>query len=120
MGEPGCDLPGIEIFLQLVDFCAARPNISTAQLLEHYRDNPTQEHLLKLAIWQLPGEPEMQALEFQDSVTSLKLQWIDSQLLALPRIVEQSPGERELNQALMRRRLELRNRLQGNDETDGA
>jgi DNA primase len=116
----GCDLPGIEIFLQLVDFCAVRPNISTAQLLEHYRDDPTQAHLLKLAIWQLPGESEMQALEFQDSVTSLRLQWIDSQLSALPRIVEQSPAERVLNQALMRRRLELRNRLQGNDETDGA
>jgi DNA primase len=116
----GCELPGFEIFVELVDFCAARPNITTAQLLEHWRGNPVQAHLLKLATWQLPGEPETQALEFQDSVISLKLQWIDSRLAALPRIVDQSPEERELNQVLTRRRLELRNRLQGNDESDGG
>jgi DNA primase len=113
-----CTLAGVDIFLKLVDFCAVRPNVSTAQLLEHWRDNPTQAHLLKLATWQLPGEPEAQALEFQDAVLGLKLQWIESRLAALPRIVDQSPEERVMNQVLTRRRVELRSRLQGHDETD--
>ena len=111
----GSDIAGIDIFLELVDFCAARPYISTAQLLETWPDPASRAHLVKLATWDLPGEPELQALEFRDAVTGLKLQWVDSQLAKLPRIVDQSPEEREQNLALSRTRHELRNRLQGQE-----
>ncbi len=106
------DLKGVDIFLQLVDFCAERPNMTTAQLLELLHDHPAQEHLAKLASWQLPGDPERQALEFRDAVTGIRLQWTEALLARMPRIVEQSSAQREQFLELQQRRQALKNSLQ--------
>src|SRR5690606_22554802 len=55
---PGCELQGMEILRELIDFCAKRPNMSTAQLLELWRDHPAQKHLKLLATWNMQGKPE--------------------------------------------------------------
>jgi len=112
----GCDLGGIDIFLKLVEFCAARPNVSTAQLLETWPDDSSRTHLAKLASWDLPGEAEMQAIEFNDAVTKLRLSWLERLLDAMPRITEQSPAERERQRALSQRQHELRERLRGHED----
>jgi len=71
----GCDLPGFEIWRELVDFCAKSPNMTTAQLLELWHEHPAQSHLNKLAIWQLEGEESQLVQEFQDAIVGLELQW---------------------------------------------
>jgi DNA primase len=109
----GCDLPGIEIYRELVDFCKKSPNMTTAQLLELWHDNPAQSHLQKLATWQLPGEDARLKQEFQDAVTGLELQWTEARISRFPRIVDLGPEDREKLLALQRRRQELIEALEG-------
>ena len=113
MGEiRDADLKGVDIFLNLVDFCAKRPNMTTAQLLELLHAHPAQEHLAKLASWQLPGDPERQALEFRDAVTGIRLQWTEALLARMPKIVEQSSAQREQYLELQQRQQALKKSLQ--------
>ena len=110
---PGCDLPGFEIYQELVDFCAKRPNMSTAQLLELWREHPAESHLRTLATWQLRGEEKQLAQEFRDAVTGLELQWTEAQINRMPKIVDLEPEERTTLLQLQQRRQELITVLQG-------
>ncbi len=109
----GCDLPGFDIYRELVDFCAKSPNMTTAQLLELWHDHPAQSHLQKLATWQLPGEEHRLAQEFRDAVTGLDLQWTEAQIGRMPKIVELDPADREKMLTLQQRRQELIDALHG-------
>jgi DNA primase len=108
-----CDLPGFEIYRELVDFCAKSPNMTTAQLLELWREHPAHSHLQKLATWQLPGDDERMAQEFRDVVTGLELQWTETIIERMPRIVDLGPEERKQLLALQQRRQQLIGALQG-------
>jgi len=108
----GCDLPGIEIYRELVDFCAKSPNMTTAQLLELWHENTAQSHLQTLATWQLPGEEKRLVQEFHDAVTGLKLQWTDMKIARMPKIVDLGPEERKELLALQHRRQVLIGALQ--------
>ena len=115
-GLEGCDLPGFEIYTELVDFCAKSPNMTTAQLLELWHDHPAQSHLNKLATWNLPGEQKQQAQEFRDAVTGLELSWLETQIGRL----QQSYGDLSAEQrqdlvAMQRRRQELIESRQGHE-----
>lgn len=45
-------LAGIDIFIELLNLCQARPNIITAQILAEYTDKPIAKQLSSLAIWE--------------------------------------------------------------------
>ena len=109
----GCDLPGFEIWRELVDFCAKSPNMTTAQLLELWHEHPAQSHLNKLATWQLPGEESRLIQEFRDAVTGLELQWTESRIARMPKIVELGAEEKQQLLALQRHRQELIESLNG-------
>jgi DNA primase len=112
----GCDLPGFEIYRELVDFCAKSPNMTTAQVLELWRDHPAQSHLQKLATWQLPEDSERAAQEFRDAVTGLELQWIKLRISRMEATYANlRPEERQGLQALQQRVQELIGALQGGD-----
>lgn len=110
---PGCDLQGVEVFRELVDFCAEHPNMTTAQLLEIWRDHPLQPFLATLAGWPLQGEGERQAHEFRDALTGLELQWIDSLISRMPRIIDQNKEQKQELLELQQRRQALKNVLAG-------
>jgi len=96
---PGNDeMPGVEIFRELVDFCAQRPNITTAQLVELWHGHPALGHLQKLAVWHLPGEEEQQAQEFTDAVNRMRLSWVEILLSRVTNIIEQHEEYRALQQ----------------------
>jgi DNA primase len=115
----GCDLQGVEIFLKLVDFCRERPNMTTAQLMELLREDPAVGHLSKLAVWDLPGDANRQELEFSDSVSGIRLAWVEARQAQLPsRIVEQSTEQRADYLALQNRRQELKQSLQGSNNQE--
>ncbi len=101
------DIQGIEIFTELVDFCAQRPNITTAQLIELWHGHPALPHLQKLAIWHLPGEDELQAREFIDAVNRIRLGWVEVLLSRVTNIIEQ----RQEYRALQQRQQDLKKRL---------
>jgi len=109
----GCDLPGFDLWRELVDFCAESPNMSTAQLLELWHEHPAHSHLSKLATWDLHGDEQQQAEELRDAVTRLELQWTERRIARMPKMVDLGPeGRRELV-GLQRHRQELIGRLQG-------
>ena len=112
----GCDLPGIEILLELVDFCSRSPNMTTAQVLELWHDHPAHSWLDQMATWQFPGDEERLAQEFRDAVSSLELQWLEMRKNRLPKIVEQTPEQKEKYRMLDKRIAELKTR-RGEAET---
>jgi len=111
-GLQGCDLPGFEIYRELVDFCTKSPNMTTAQLLELWHDQPSRSHLQKLATWELPGDDQRRAREFRDAVTGLELQWTEARISRMPKIVDLGPEDRQVLLALQQRRQQLIGELQ--------
>ena len=111
----GCNIAGFEIWRELVDFCAKSPNMSTAQLLELWHEHPAQSHLNILATWQLPGEASQQAQEFHDAITGLELQWTETRIGLMPKIIELGPEERQQLLALQQHRQALIENLQGRE-----
>ena len=101
------DIRGVEIFLELVDFCNKRPNITTAQLIELWYDHAALPHLQKLAVWLLPGDEELQTRELVDAVNHIRLGWVEILLSRVTNIMQQ----REEYRALQKRRLDLKSRL---------
>jgi DNA primase len=108
----GCDLAGFEIYRELVDFCARSPNMTTAQLLELWHDHPAQSHLNKLATWTLQGDEKNLAREFLDAVRGLELQWVESRIGRMPKIVDLGPEDRQELLALQQRRQQLIGEIQ--------
>ena len=92
------DIQGVEIFRELVDFCAKRPNITTAQLIELWHEHPALPHLEKLAVWHLPGGEEEQAREFADAVNRIRLGWVEVLLSRVTNVIEQKEEYRALQQ----------------------
>ena len=45
-------LPGLTLLDSLLDICRNSPNITTGQLLEHWRETPQSKQLNQLAVWQ--------------------------------------------------------------------
>ncbi|MCP5078535.1 MAG: DNA primase [Psychromonas sp.] len=45
-------LPGLSLLNALLDICRNSPNITTGQLLEHWRETPQSKQLNQLAVWQ--------------------------------------------------------------------
>ena len=109
----GCDMPGIEIYRELVDFCTQHPNMTTAQLLEFWHEHPARSHLVTLATWQLPGEEKLLAQEFQDAVTGVELQWTEMQITHSPKIVDLGPDEKATLLRMQQHRQALIEALQG-------
>lgn len=104
------EIHGLEIFIELVDFCAKRPNITTAQLVELWHDHPALAHLQKLAVWDLPGEEAQQLQEFIDAVNRIRLNRVEILLSRVTNIIEQRVEYR----ALQQRRQDLKKQLDGN------
>jgi len=109
----GSGIQGVEVLLDFVDFAAQRPNMTTAQLLELMHHHPAHSHLARLASWELPGDEEVHALEFQDALTGLRLQAVEEMLARMPRIVDQSSEERQRFRDLQKRAKSLKDSLQG-------
>ena len=68
------DLKGSDILLELLEDCSEHPDISTAGLLEHWRERDAGPHLMKLAGSELLVEDDLLDSEFQDLLQRLILQ----------------------------------------------
>ena len=65
---------GVPLLIELIDQLTAEPGLSTAQLLERYREKPESGALNKLAAYEFPGsgdEPGSLATAFQDALGQL-------------------------------------------------
>lgn len=62
---------GVELLLRLLQVIRERPDISTGALLEHLADDPAADSLQKLAVIDLPGQPDLWRTEFHDALDKL-------------------------------------------------
>ena len=60
------NLPGLILLDSLLEICRISPNITTGQLLEHWREKPEYKQLNKLAVWQNDVEEESYEAVFLD------------------------------------------------------
>jgi DNA primase len=80
-------LPGINILLKLLEQTNSSDQITTAQLLEYWREMPEQKALIKLAVWDHGADEAVEA-EFFDTLFVLSTQ-----------VIEQRFGELQLKLA---------------------
>lgn len=104
---------GMDLLRELVDLCCARPHLTTAQVLENLRAHKAHAHLVKLALWDLPGDAEQRSVEFLDALAGIRLQRVEADLAAMPRIVDQGPEEKARFRALQTEKSRLRDALRG-------
>ncbi|UTM56914.1 DNA primase [Photobacterium sp. CCB-ST2H9] len=50
----GIELAGLKLLLTIVDKCRLRPNITTGQLLEDWRETEQEQLMARLATWDIP------------------------------------------------------------------
>lgn len=79
------EIPGINLLLAVQQHLLDKPGLTTAQLLEYWRDLPEHAILLKLAAWQHQIEPEQLSAEFLDTFHSIEDQYLQQRLEALER-----------------------------------
>ncbi|CAH8224769.1 DNA primase [Vibrio aestuarianus] len=97
-------IPGISLLIEVLENCQEYPNITTGQLLEHWRNSNHEALLSRLASWEIPLVEDNQEELFLDSLDKILAQCIEKQienLQAKERSVGLSTEERRELLALM-------------------
>ena len=102
------ELPGMNLLTDLLHTIHARPDITTASLLEAYATHADYGALQKLALLDLPGNDESWALEFSDAIAQLERQTRQQRLQALRGIMA-NQGLSDLEMQELRDLLHARN-----------
>ncbi|ROR23601.1 DNA primase [Vibrio crassostreae] len=76
----GLQLPGLSLFVEVLDKCHAHPHINTGQLLEHWRHNKYEALLSRLASWEIPLDEDNQEDIFLDSLDNILAQCVEKQI----------------------------------------
>ncbi|MDN3700310.1 hypothetical protein QWY96_04250 [Vibrio artabrorum] len=76
----GLPLPGLSLFVEVLDICRVNPHISTGQLLEHWRENKHEALLSRLASWEIPLDEDNQEDIFLDSLDNILAQCVEKQI----------------------------------------
>ncbi len=76
----GLQLPGLSLFVEVLDKCHAHPHINTGQLLEHWRHNKHEALLSRLASWEIPLDEDNQEDIFLDSLDKILAQCVEKQI----------------------------------------
>ncbi|MDF9389765.1 DNA primase [Vibrio sp. 1151_11] len=98
-------IPGLSLLIEVLENCQAYPNITTGQLLEHWRGNKNETLLSRLASWEIPLVEDNQEELFLDSLDKILAQCIEKQienLQAKERSVGLSAEQRRELQDLMK------------------
>lgn len=79
------NIPGIGLLLAIQRHLLEKPELTTAQLLEYWRDLPEHAILLKLATWEHQIEQEQLSQDFLDTFHSIEDIYLQQRLEALER-----------------------------------
>ena len=79
------NIPGVTLLLALQQRLLENPQLTTAQLLEHWRDLPEYAILSKLALWDHQVAEEQLTQEFLDTFRSIEDQYLQQRLESLQR-----------------------------------
>ncbi|WP_104024336.1 DNA primase [Vibrio hyugaensis] len=73
-------IPGLSLFVDVLDKCQAHPHINTGQLLEHWRNSPNETLLSRLASWDIPLVEDNLEEIFLDSLDKIIAQCVEKQI----------------------------------------
>lgn len=73
-------LPGLSLFIELLEICYQNPNINAGQLMEHWREHPNQHLLMRLMNWDIPIDAENEQDVFLDTLDKVILACIELQI----------------------------------------
>ncbi|MGL5430963.1 MAG: DNA primase [Vibrio sp.] len=73
-------IPGLDTFREILEKCRQHPNITTGQLLEHWRDTKNETLLSRLASWEIPLVEDNQEELFLDSLDKILAQCVEKQI----------------------------------------
>ncbi|ELB2804260.1 DNA primase [Vibrio alginolyticus] len=73
-------IPGLSLFVDVLDKCQAHPHINTGQLLEHWRNSQNETLLSRLASWDIPLDEDNQEEIFLDSLDKIIAQCVEKQI----------------------------------------
>ncbi|MCG5540920.1 MULTISPECIES: DNA primase [unclassified Halorhodospira] len=106
------DIPGLDLLQQLLELARTEPNITTARVLERFRDTPHETPLHRLAAWQRTAMAEGDhQQELQDALMRIEEQIIHNEQKRLVRELEQEERD-EQTIDLEQERLRQATRLQ--------
>ncbi|MDA0149963.1 DNA primase [Vibrio sp. LaRot3] len=97
-------LPGLSLFIEVLEYCQQHPHIKTGQLLEHWRNSNQEPLLARLAGWEIPLDDDNEQDIFLDSLDNIICQCVEKQienLQAKERSIGLSTDERRELLALM-------------------
>ncbi|KOO13575.1 DNA primase [Vibrio xuii] len=97
-------VPGLSLFVEVLEYCHQHPNITTGQLIEHWRNSSHEALLSRLAGWEIPLDEDNEQDIFLDSLDKILAQCVEKQienLQAKERSVGLSTEERRELLALM-------------------
>ncbi|GLT20124.1 DNA primase [Vibrio zhanjiangensis] len=97
-------VPGLRLFIEVLEYCHQHPNITTGQLIEHWRNTSHEALLSRLAGWAIPLDQDNEQDIFLDSLDKILAQCVEKQiedLQAKERSVGLSTEERRELLALM-------------------
>ncbi|QMV15430.1 DNA primase [Vibrio spartinae] len=98
------DIPGLSLFIEVLEKCRNYPNVTTGQLLENWRGHRNEPLLSRLASWDIPLVEDYQEEIFLDSLDKIITQCVEKQienLQAKERSVGLSADEKRELLALM-------------------
>ena len=72
--------PGIPLLVELIALSRARPEISTAAVLEHFTERDEVKALQKLAVMEFPGGEDAWRTEFLDALAQLDRQTVQQRI----------------------------------------
>ncbi|GEM74271.1 DNA primase [Vibrio sagamiensis] len=73
-------IPGLSLFVDILDKCIIHPHINTGQLLEHWRHDSNEKLLSRLASWDIPVDEDNQEEIFLDSLDKIIAQCVEKQI----------------------------------------
>ena len=79
------NMPGMPLLMAIQQHLLEKPQLTTAQLLEYWRELPEYNILSKLALWDHQVAEEQLTQEFSDTFRSIEDQYLQQRLESLQR-----------------------------------
>ncbi|MGY5538752.1 DNA primase [Vibrio brasiliensis] len=73
-------VPGLSLFVEVLEYCHQHPNITTGQLLERWRNSSYEALLSRLAGWEIPLDEDNEKDIFLDSLDKILAQCVEKQI----------------------------------------
>ena len=75
-----CSQPGVPLLIEIIELIKKQPELNTAALLEHWRENEEGRYLTRLACWAPPVDDLELAADLQGNINEIERQHIENRI----------------------------------------